>query len=99
MHSKFNMQKLKSSLKYLFQITNNLPVLDKINFTLAKWVNRHKNLQFKKSNQYFRLPSDYYLYETYKLDYQQYKEDGFLGAKEIESTDVYQVLLRQIAKN
>lgn len=77
------MQSLKSSIKYLFQITNTLPVLDRINFKIAKWENRHSNLQFKKSCPDFVLPSDYYLYETYKLDYKLYKEDGLLCAKEI----------------
>jgi len=77
------MQSFKSSLKYLFQITNTLPLLDRINFSIAQLRNKNKNLQFKKTHPDFILPPDYYLYETYKLDYEQYKEDGFVSAKEI----------------
>ncbi len=48
------MQSLKSSLKFLFQITNTLQLLDTINFKIAKWRNQQSNLQFKKAIQTFR---------------------------------------------
>lgn len=73
---------MKSKIKYIFQVTNTLYLLDKIVYLKAKWDNRLKNRSFKESNPSFKLPSDYFLYETYKLDYEQYKEDGMLAAKE-----------------
>ena len=77
------MQSLKSTLKYLFQITHSLRLLDKLNFKIAKNRNKNNNNLFKKLNPDFSLPPDYYLYETYKLDYHNYKEDGLVSAREI----------------
>lgn len=82
--SKFlSMQSLKSTLKYLFQITHSLSLLDKLNFQIARKKNKESNNLFRKLNSNFKLPPDYYLYETYKLDYSRYKEDGLLSAQEI----------------
>jgi ubiquinone/menaquinone biosynthesis C-methylase UbiE len=77
------MQFLKSTVKYIFQKINILPLLDKFNFIRAKWNNKKRNDLFVKNNPLFKLPSDYFLYETYRLNYAQYKEDGFVSAKEI----------------
>lgn len=77
------MQTLKSYIKYIFQKANILPLIDKFNFIRAKWNNQKANQLFKAQNPDFKLPSDYFLYETYRLDYAQYKEDGFITAKEI----------------
>jgi SAM-dependent methyltransferase len=43
----------------------------------------NKNISYAKKFPALIFPPDYYLYETYKLDYQQYIEDGDLSAKEI----------------
>lgn len=58
-------------------------MLDRINFVLAYLKHFKKNKAFKKSHPLFRLPSDYFLYETYQLDYRQYQEDGQLVAREV----------------
>ncbi|MEZ5045667.1 MAG: hypothetical protein R2831_01615 [Chitinophagaceae bacterium] len=77
------MQALKSFIKYIFQLSNILPIIDKISFVRAKWINKQSNSLFKAQNPNFKLPSDYFLYETYRLNYEQYKEDGIITAKEI----------------
>lgn len=74
---------MKSKIKHLFQATNSLHVLDKILYIKAKLSNRINNKKFKIDNPDFKIPPDYFLHETYKLDYQQYKEDGMLAAQEI----------------
>lgn len=81
---------LRSRVKRVFQITNSLPLLDKLLFHCSRIANRQRNRVFKKSNKEFKLPPDYYLYETYKLNYREYKEDGLIAAKEIiEWTEKY----------
>ncbi|MBK8442997.1 MAG: class I SAM-dependent methyltransferase [Sphingobacteriales bacterium] len=74
---------MKSKVKYIFQLTNTLKILDQILFIKAKWTNRAKNQKFKNDHSSFKFPPDYFLYETYKLDYKQYKEDGYVSAKEV----------------
>jgi SAM-dependent methyltransferase len=74
---------MKSTLKYIFQLTNTLKILDKLIFLKAKIANRKKNIDFRRENQCFNLPPDYFLHETYMLNYKQYKSDGFLTAKEL----------------
>jgi ubiquinone/menaquinone biosynthesis C-methylase UbiE len=77
------MQPLKSYIKAILQKTNVLPLLDKINYKRSIWNNKKSNQLFKSQNQTFALPSDYFLYETYRLNYEQYKADGIITAKEI----------------
>lgn len=75
--------KIKRLLKVLFIKTRLLFVLDKINYFLSKFKNYRRNKEFKKLNSGFAIPPDYYLYETYALDYTLYKEDGSNTAIEI----------------
>lgn len=86
------MSKLKRQVKQFFISTNTLFILDKLNYLIAKVAKFSKNKKFKKSNPDFPLPPDYYLFETYILDYKQYKEDGEVTALEIlEWTKQYQI--------
>jgi ubiquinone/menaquinone biosynthesis C-methylase UbiE len=81
---------IKSSIKHLFKLTHTLSVLDKIVFTKTLLQNRKDNNAFKKQYSNFILPSNYFLYETFKLNYRAYKEDGELSAQEIVGwTDKY----------
>ena len=77
------MASLKQRLKSIFVKTNSLPILDKLNYAYAALKHFASNKKFKKQYPSFIFPPDYYLYETYRLDYKQYKEDGELTAKEI----------------
>jgi SAM-dependent methyltransferase len=74
---------LKRQIKEIFIKSNSLVLLDKFNYAYSYLKYLAKNIKYKKQNPDFTFPPDYYLYETYKLDYKQYKEDGLLTAKEI----------------
>ncbi len=84
------MNTIKSNLKNLFVRTNTLFILDKLNFLSSVIKNLSMNRRFKKLNPEFVLPSDYYLHETYSLNYKNYKDSGEEVAKEIlDWTSVY----------
>lgn len=74
---------MKKILKKIFYKTGTVFILDKCAFLYAQLTYRKKNKLFKKANPSFKVPSDYFLYETYKLNYSEYKTDGELTAKEI----------------
>jgi SAM-dependent methyltransferase len=73
----------KSALKHLFYLTGSTFILDKLLFRIAWLKNKKKNDQYKRHNPDFPIPTDYFLYETYLLDYNQYSIEGEASAKEI----------------
>jgi len=77
------MNLLKRQIKNIFIRLNALVVLDRLNYTFSSLKYFTKNKKYRNQNPNFAFPPNYYLYETYKLDYQQYKEDGEVSAKEI----------------
>lgn len=77
------MQALKNYTKHLFFKTGLSSLFDLLLFKLQYYKNRSKNQAYVNQNIDVAFPSDYYLYETYQLDYRQYIEDGDLSAKEI----------------
>jgi len=77
------MRRLKRSVKNLFVQAGFLPVLDRLLYLRAKWQNRAANRRFQQEDPAFRLPPDYYLYETYKLNYREYRDDGLETAREM----------------
>ncbi len=77
------MNSLKRQIKNIFIKLNALILLDKLNYIFSSLKYLAKNKKYRKQNPDFAFPPNYYLYETYKLDYKQYKEDGELSAKEI----------------
>lgn len=77
------MPSLKQTVKNIFIRLDALPILDKVNYLSSRIKNHFKNSKYKKENPCFVFPPDYYLYETYTLNYQAYKEDGEITAKEI----------------
>jgi ubiquinone/menaquinone biosynthesis C-methylase UbiE len=77
------MNSLKRLIKNIFIRLNALIILDRINYALSSLKYYKKNKSYKQQNPDFKFPPNYYLYETYKLDYKEYKEDGELSAKEI----------------
>lgn len=72
-------------LKHLFYATHTTGALDRLIFLSAYLKNFPKNQLFKRKNKGLALPPAYYLYETYKLDYQQYISDGQITAAELLS--------------
>ena len=77
------MTSLKRQIKNIFIKLNALAILDKFNYAYSSLKYLAKNINYRKQNPDFAFPPNYYLYETYRLDYKQYKEDGELTAKEI----------------
>jgi ubiquinone/menaquinone biosynthesis C-methylase UbiE len=77
------MTSLKRRIKDFFIKSNSLVLLDKFNYAYSYFKYLAKNIKYKKQNPDFAFPPNYYLYETYKLDYKQYNEDGKITANEI----------------
>ncbi len=77
------MSSLKRKFKSLFVKTHTLFILDGIAYVRAYFRGYRQNKKFRHENPEFVLPPDYYLYETSKLDYRQYREEGELAAIEI----------------
>jgi ubiquinone/menaquinone biosynthesis C-methylase UbiE len=74
---------IKQIIKSIIYKTGTASWLDKFIYQKEKIKNNSSNKKFKEENKNFALPSDYFLYETYRLNYKQYKEDGLISAKEI----------------
>ncbi len=74
---------MKKTVKHIFSTLGATNVLDVLLFNFAKLKGYSSNSVFKNQNSNFLLPPDYFLYETYQLNYKQYKEDGEASAKEI----------------
>ncbi len=74
---------LKRIIKNIFIRLNLLGVFDKLNYGYALARYGTVNADYKKKFPGFHFPPNYYLYETYRLNYQHYKEDGELTAREM----------------
>ena len=66
----------KITLKKILSKFNLLPVIEQINFQRQKWKNRKSNQNFKKNNPTVKLPPDFYLYETFNMNYDKFYTDG-----------------------
>jgi 2-polyprenyl-3-methyl-5-hydroxy-6-metoxy-1,4-benzoquinol methylase len=71
----------KIVLKKFLSNFNLLPVIEQINFYRQKWVHRKSNNQFKKDNPSVKLPPDFYLYETFNLNYDKFYTNGIPTAE------------------
>ena len=70
-------------IKDIFYKIKLVSVLDFLLYQVSRSRNRKKNSNFRKKNPGLLIPPDYYLYETYKLDYEEFFKDGKCTAKEI----------------
>ena len=77
------MNEYKAILKDFFYRTGTAHILDKMVFGLVWLKNKGKNARYRRANKTIAIPPDYYLYETYRLDYAEYINDGVVTAKEI----------------
>jgi ubiquinone/menaquinone biosynthesis C-methylase UbiE len=77
------MGEYKAILKDFFYKTGTAGILDKMIFGMSWLKNKRKNTLYKRANKNISIPPDYYLYETYRLDYAEYIQDGMLTGKEI----------------
>jgi len=68
------MKKIK--LKKVLSKFNLLSFIEFINFQHQKWKNRKSNKEFKKNNPKVKLPPDFYLYETFNLNYEKFFTNG-----------------------
>lgn len=55
--------------------------LDKLRFYIEKTKNRKKNRTFRNNNPEVKLPPDYLIYESFKIDYQKYFTESIDTAK------------------
>lgn len=77
------MSNFRPLIKHLFYKINVANALDYMLFKISQFRNRKKNNAFRKAHQGLVIPPDYFLYETYRLDYAQFYLDGEQTAREI----------------
>lgn len=77
------MSNFRPFIKNLFYKTNVANFLDYILFKASQFRNRNQNRTFRRAHPDLVIPPDYFLYETYLLDYAQFFVDGEQTAKEI----------------
>ena len=74
---------LKSKISGWLRKMDLLSTAEKARFYLQKMKYRKENSAFKKQHSDFVLPPEFFIYETYRLNYKWYYEDGKNTAKEI----------------
>jgi len=73
----------RALLKNVFYKVGLAGVLDRLLYWSAYCRYGRKNAAFRKANPSLVIPPDYFLYETCKLDYEQFFREGEASAKEI----------------
>src|SRR6186713_202689 len=73
----------KSNISELLRKMNLLSYAEIARFYLQKLKYKKENDAFSKENSDFVLPPEYFIYETYRLNYKWYYEDGKNTAEEI----------------
>ncbi|WP_075342863.1 class I SAM-dependent methyltransferase [Tenacibaculum agarivorans] len=66
----------KIVIKRFLAKLNLLPLIEQLNFYRLKFKNRHINNQFVRENPNIKLPPDFYIYETFQLNYKKYYTNG-----------------------
>ncbi len=66
----------KIVLKRFLTKLNILPLIEYINFYRQKFKNRKENKQFSIENPDVKLPPDFYMYETFQLNYTKFYTEG-----------------------
>lgn len=61
-----------------------MPLIDRLRMEYFRIKNRKKNKEFKRQNPNIALPPDSVMYETFKLDYYKYYNDGKSVAQQIK---------------
>ncbi|MEP7165269.1 MAG: class I SAM-dependent methyltransferase [Ferruginibacter sp.] len=82
---------MKNSLSGILRKAGLLYAADHGRFFFQKARNYHRNKQFRKQYPAFALPPDYFLYETFTLDYHEYMQHGKCNAAEL--TDLIRPLI------
>lgn len=76
-------RKMKSLIQYLVQLAGLSRWLDGVLFRAAERRNRAHNREYRRLHPEAIIPPDYFLYETYRLDYRKFVEDSKVAAAEI----------------
>ncbi len=71
----------KSYLSLFLRNTGLLRDIDKFRYNFIRLKNSIANRRFKSQHPELKIPPDYYLYETYRLNYEQYINDGLETTK------------------
>lgn len=71
----------KIILKKIIEQLNLLPFLEQLNFSREKMKHKKSNRLFKKENPSVKLPPDFYLYETFNLNYKKFYIEGIPTVK------------------
>ncbi len=79
----FSFFMLKRGVKNLFLYLHLDWVFDACLFRYSQVSNYISNSRFKRNHPSFSLPPDYFLHETFQLNYDLYKQDGEQSAQEI----------------
>jgi ubiquinone/menaquinone biosynthesis C-methylase UbiE len=84
------MYNFRAIIKNIFYKTKLVKVLDHLLYNLARLQNKRRNSEFRKANPGLIIPPDYFLYETYNLNYRNFFASGEYSAKQImELTEPY----------
>jgi len=67
---------LKNELSQWIRRTGLMPLFDKFYFYLNKVYFTPRNIRFKKQNPDLKIPPDYLIYESFRMDYANYFNDG-----------------------
>lgn len=76
---------IKAYITQILRFFRIIYLIDKVRYYYHKIRFHKKNNNFKKNNPDFVLPSDYLLYESFRLDYEKYYESGLATAKWLKS--------------
>jgi SAM-dependent methyltransferase len=74
---------LKQNVSYCLRKTGLLGVSDRLRYWWQKMRYARANNRFIKTNTSVKFPPPYFIYETYRLDYAEYYNDGFATAGEL----------------
>lgn len=71
----------KMVLKKVVSNLNLLPLVEQVNFYREKWKNKKSNDLFRRNNPNVKLPPDFYLYETFTMNYEKFYTNGIPSAE------------------
>ncbi len=75
------MNRIKKHIKYLLKTLGLFPLVEILNFNFVRMRNRSSNHKFKKENPSVVLPPDFYMYETFALNYDKIYKGGLETSK------------------
>ena len=74
---------IKSQVSGLLRSAGLLPIAEKARYYWQKWKYKKQNDEFRKENPDFVLPPEFFIYETFRLNYKWYHDEGKNSAEEV----------------